>query len=378
METPRRHGRWAPPLTGPVTGYLLVLGGLLLALWNHGPLDVAPALSTGRAGPPIGISLPASVLEGALGSALPLYDWLGPRPRVQAEAELLRLVTAALAWDLDSLRVGDPGSFLFQGLAGVGQPPPTYSAPTVRSVLGMIAPLAAPPPSAAVRNSPLAVPPFPAVPPAVVAGRGPVRVGIYHTRSMESFYPALLAAGRGHPAFARSFEQAISVVAVGGALQRALAGLGVASAHSLAVNDPQGIIGAYLNSLRTARALLHRYPHLGLLLDIARGRGPRQATTVRIHGRSVARVRIVVGSDRRLPNPRWRDNLATARRLEAALERDAPGLSRKIRISPDPLNQQVSPFALTVEIGGVDNTLGEEDRAAAYLAVAAADLVTRP
>lgn len=380
MGTPgRRPGRWTrPSLAGPLAGYLLVLGGLILVLWSHGPLQVSPVLGTGRAPAPIGISLPAPVLEGALASALPLYDWLGPRPAVQAEAELLRLVTVSLAWDFDALHIAQPRSFLFGGLFGTSPPRTVDPASPAPSVLGMIAPLLPPQRNLRVPNSPWAVAPSPRVPPAVVAGRGPVRVGVYHTRSMESFYPALLAVGRGHPAFARSAEQAISVVDVGDALQRDLRSVGVASAHSLAVNDPQGIIGAYLNSLRTARALLQRYPRLELLLDLARGRASRRETTTRIHGHSVARVRIVVGSNRRLPHPRWRANLAMARRLQTALARLAPAIVRRIRISPDPLNQEVSPFALTVEIGGVDSTLGEEDRSAAYLARAIAGLVTRP
>jgi stage II sporulation protein P len=223
------------------------------------------------------------------------------------------------------------------------------------------------PPSAA--HPPNARPPDPAPPPPDVYGTRPL-VAIYHTDSTEAYLPAMRAAGL--PATAPfSRDQAVGVVQVGAVLAQALWRLGVAAVHSRAVNDPDGVIGAYENSQRTARALLAAYPSVRILLDLHRGgAGEAQAPPPPsgTGSEAPAGVVLVVGTDDRLPQPHWRQNLAFARVLAAAAARLYPGWPVAVVVSPNQYNQELSPGALLVEVGGPHTALASADAAARRLA----------
>lgn len=216
------------------------------------------------------------------------------------------------------------------------------------------------PPSS--QHPPNAVPPYPAPPPPDVYGRRPL-VALYSTDSTEA-YPT--RAGIASPAFSR--DQALSVVQVGAVLAQALYRLGVDSVHSRAVNDPDGMIGAYENSQRTAAALVADYPSVRILLDVHRataGEGPDTAAPA---PDGVAAVALVVGTDDRLPDPRWRQNLAFAHVLAAAAERLYPGWPVRVAVSANQYNQELSTGALLVQVGGPRTPLAAADRAALRLA----------
>lgn len=202
-------------------------------------------------------------------------------------------------------------------------------------------------------------------------GRAP-RVGIYQTHSHESFWPEL---GR-TATTAYTTDWSKSIVEVGWWLAQDLHQDGVSVVQSRVDNMNRGILASYNQSYATAQQLLKWYPTVNVLLDIHRGQAAGSETTAEIGGRPTARIRIVVGTDKLLPDPHWRQNLAYARRLAAALGRVAPGIVRQSGIVTVPYryNQQLMAHDLLIEIGGPDNTLGEERRAAGYLARAIARL----
>ncbi len=216
------------------------------------------------------------------------------------------------------------------------------------------------PPSSS--RPPNAVPPYPAPPPPDVYGRRPL-VAIYHTDSTEAYLPAMGAAGGGSQPFSR--DQAVSVVQVGAVLAQTLYRLGVESVHSRAVNDPDGMIGAYENSAKTAQALLAAYPSVRILLDVHRASGGESAPPA---SGGVAAVTLVVGTNDRLPEPHWRQNLAFAHVLAAAAERLYPDWPVRVEISANQYNQELSPGALLVQVGDPATTLTAADAAARRLA----------
>ncbi|MDA8146429.1 MAG: stage II sporulation protein P [Thermaerobacter sp.] len=302
-------------------------------------LPTLAPLSTARSGVLFGIWRPgARVLRFLLDQAAPALSG-APRRGVSPRGSL---------------------SLLLRLLGGVdGTSPAAFLAAAIPALPGV-------PPAPA--NPPGARPPYPTPPTPVLYGRHPL-IGIYHSISKESFLSAL-GAGR-TPLDAYSSDQRRNVVRVGTFLARYLwQNEGLSVAHSLAVNDYQGIIGAYRNSRRTARDLLRRYHRLRVLLDLERGSGTAAQSVTVLRGHRYARVLLVVGTGARLPDPSWHANLSFAHRLAAALRRLAPPLLIGIRESRDRLNQEVLPGALQVEIGGPYNTLRQEQRTSRVLAAA--------
>lgn len=122
---------------------------------------------------------------------------------------------------------------------------------------------------------------------------------------------------------------------------------------------------SYLESEKTVKELLTAYPEAVAVFDIHRdSRQPQNARVLEIKGQAVAHVLIVVGSGERQPFPTWEQNLTFARRIAAKADTLYPGLCQGVRVKGGRYNQHLHTRALLFEIGGVDNTLEEAERAA--------------
>ena len=78
---------------------------------------------------------------------------------------------------------------------------------------------------------------------------------------------------------------------------------------------------------------------------------------------------LVVGTDEGgLSHPDWQENLANALKLQALLNRAAPGLCRSLDLRTERFNQHETPGSLLIEIGSTGNTLAEALRSARILA----------
>lgn len=332
------RGRAAPPAWGHAA--LLALGALVVgavAVWLPGP-----GLGPGGARPVVAAGPAAGRGDGRAWSLLALGV-----PAVAAHA---------LARALSGHGFAQPTA-VWDGRSGAAAAPAQASPPAKATPAGAVR---AYPPSSP--HPPNAVPPYPAPPPPDVYGSKPL-VAIYHTDSMEAYLPAAGAAPAGGQAFSR--DQAVGVVQVGAVLAQALYGLGVDSVHSRAVNDPDGMIGAYENSARTASALLAAYPGVRILLDLHRASSGESAAAA---AGGAAAVALVVGTDDRLPDPHWRRNLAFAHVLAAAAARLYPDWPVRVEVSANQYNQELSPGALLVQVGGPATSLGSADVAARRLA----------
>ncbi|MBX5465858.1 MAG: stage II sporulation protein P, partial [Clostridia bacterium] len=120
--------------------------------------------------------------------------------------------------------------------------------------------------------------------------------------------------------------------------------------------------GAYRRSRRSAVALLARAGST-LLLDLHRDPAAQGRAQVPGLG-DAAPVVLVVGR----ADPHAAANLAFARQLRALAARRYPGLVRGILFSGGNYNQDLSPFALLVELGGADSRPEEVARSADALA----------
>ena len=192
-----------------------------------------------------------------------------------------------------------------------------------------------------------------------------VLVGIYHTHNAESY------AGAGGEE--RNPGGSGDIVSVGETLKKSLENNGVKAAHSLEIHDAEDFMKAYSKSVNTAGKLARDYPSMKLLIDLHRdGLLPgTKKSTVRIEGREVSRVMIVLGKK----NPHWEKDKEIAEELIAYGEKRYPGLFiPKITYAEDArYNQHLSDGALILEIGSQLNTFEEANGTAEVLAEVLAD-----
>lgn len=110
-----------------------------------------------------------------------------------------------------------------------------------------------------------------------------------------------------------------------------------------------------------------------LVLDLHRDSVPAKATTLVLDGERYAKVAFVIGAE----HAGYQSNLAYATTLSEQLNRMVPGISRGIiKKQGDDVNgiynQDLSPYMLLIEFGGVDNNEQELERTMAVLAKAIA------
>jgi len=166
------------------------------------------------------------------------------------------------------------------------------------------------------------------------------------------------------------------VVTVAAALQEALQGqYGIGVARSDRINDAR-YSSSYIESEKTARALLAANPGLKVMLDIHRDFSKlRGQNVIKINGREVAPVLIVVGSDARRPFPNWHQNYAFAKELATLMNELYPGLCLGIKVKEGIYNQHLHPRALLLEVGTANNSTEEAVRSAYLLADVLARLI---
>ena len=160
------------------------------------------------------------------------------------------------------------------------------------------------------------------------------RVVIFHTHTSESYLPI---SGRDHLS-----NGAGDIVQVGDYLSQALEAEGFSVVHDRTLNDLIPFRDAYRRSYDTAERLLRANPQPLALIDLHRDATPGVAGTIELGGEKVARLALVVGTDRLgLPHPHWRENLAFANNLRDAAERLYPGLLARIDLADARYNQHL-------------------------------------
>ncbi|MDQ0198334.1 stage II sporulation protein P [Neobacillus ginsengisoli] len=191
-------------------------------------------------------------------------------------------------------------------------------------------------------------------------------VYIYHTHSWESYLPLLQQVSSSSPDDAVSSNNGANVVEVGDMLAKDLAAKGIGSEHSTidATEKLHEKGWNYNNAYQYSRGLVQEAiasdQDLKFTIDIHRDSQRKNITTTTINNKSYARLDFIVGE----ANPNFKQNLQLAKDLHAAVEKKYPGLSRGIFSKSKSLgngvyNQDLSPRAILIEVGGVDNNLDE-------------------
>lgn len=201
------------------------------------------------------------------------------------------------------------------------------------------------------------------------------KVLIVHTHTSEAYTP--------EPGWEyessdplRTGDAEHSVVRLGTRVAELLNAHGIETLHDTALNDYPSYNGAYERMRQTIEGYLAQYPSIEMVLDLHRDAandpaGMPVAFTAEVDGARCAQLMLVVGSDEGgLTHPDWKENLANALKLQALLNRIAPGLCRDIDLRTERFNQHETPGSLLVEFGCTGNTLAEALRSADYLAQA--------
>ena len=212
-------------------------------------------------------------------------------------------------------------------------------------------------------------------PSALTAKADGPKVLIVHTHTSEAYTP--------EPGWEyessdplRTGDAEHSVVRLGTRVAELLNAHGIETLHDTALNDYPSYNGAYERMRQTIEGYLAQYPSIEMVLDLHRDAandpaGMPVAFTAEVGGARCAQLMLVVGSDEGgLTHPDWKENLANALKLQALLNRIAPGLCRDIDLRTERFNQHETPGSLLVEFGCTGNTLAEALRSADYLAQA--------
>ena len=192
---------------------------------------------------------------------------------------------------------------------------------------------------------------------------------IVHTHSSEAY---TMEAGFEYPESdaLRTLDERYSVIRVGDEIADILTEAGISVLHDTQPNDYPNYNGAYERMRQTIEDYLTEYPSIQMVLDVHRDAaedadGNPVALTAEIDGEACAELMLVVGTDEGgLTHPDWQENLANALKLQALLNRSAPGLCRNLDLRTERFNQHETPGSLLVEVGASGNTLAEALRTA--------------
>lgn len=211
------------------------------------------------------------------------------------------------------------------------------------------------------------------------SGEGP-KVLIVHTHSSEAYTQETgWEYTESDPLRTETRER--SVIRVGDEIASVLEAHGIQTLHDTALNDYPTYNGAYARMQTTIEGYLKKYPSIQMVLDVHRDAaadadGNQVDFTAQIGGESCAQVMLVVGTDEGgLEHPDWEENLANALKLQALLNRNAPGLCRSLDLRTERFNQHETPGSLLAEFGSTGNTLREAIRAGRLFAESLAELI---
>ncbi len=182
------------------------------------------------------------------------------------------------------------------------------------------------------------------------------KVYIYNTHQLENYSASNL----------ESYSITPNVMMASYILREKLNGLGIPS--MVEVNDVTKVLQAnnwnYATSYKVTRMFMESAKKennsLEYFIDVHRDSASRNVTYKEINGTKYARIMFLIG----LEHDNYQPNLALAEALNKKMEEKAKGISRGIYKKEGPgvngiYNQDFSPKAMLIEVGGVDNTIDE-------------------
>ncbi|MEK4701799.1 stage II sporulation protein P [Solibacillus sp. FSL R7-0668] len=201
-------------------------------------------------------------------------------------------------------------------------------------------------------------------------------VYIYHSHSRESFLPYLKDTIRPEEAYHSLANITLVGKMLGRAMEQRGMGTQVDTTDVVQILDSRNL--DYTSSYNISRELVQlaqsENKNLEYLIDIHRDSLRKENTTAEINGEKFAELLFVVGTG----HVDFEKNLQFANDLHTLLENKYPSLSKGIiqkssNQGNGVYNQDLSPNALIIEIGGVDNKVEELHRSTEALAEVLSD-----
>jgi stage II sporulation protein P len=198
------------------------------------------------------------------------------------------------------------------------------------------------------------------------------QVLIYHTHTTESYLKSL----KDKSVDSRTTNSNFNVVRVGEELTKNLQKYKIGVLHNSTIHDID-YNQSYGKSLKTLTSYVDKYKSLNMTIDLHRDAigGEKLRVVKNINGKNAARVMFVIGTDQKLSNPNWKENLKLALKVQKRLNEICPGLAKPIYISKSRYNQHLTNGSVIIEVGGDGNVLDECLLSTKYLAQAINDVV---
>lgn len=202
---------------------------------------------------------------------------------------------------------------------------------------------------------------------------GQPAVLILHTHSTESYTKT--DEDYAETSDYRTLDENYNMLSIGARVAEILEQNGISVLQDRSLHDYPSYNGSYADARASIERYLEEYPTVRLILDLHRdasdGVNGQLRTEALIGGEPCAQLMLVMGTDAAgQKHDRWQENFALALKLQAQLERQAPGITRPTILRAQRFNQDMSPGALLVEVGAAGNTHPEAIRAAEELAKA--------
>lgn len=204
--------------------------------------------------------------------------------------------------------------------------------------------------------------------------KGP-QILVYHTHTTESFLKSIDELAMKNVA-SRTTNSNYNVTRVGDALISNLKKYDIDVLHNTTIHD-KDYNSSYVKSLKTLTKYVDEYPSLKMTIDLHRDAigGEKLRVVKNVGGKKVAQIMFVIGTDSKLSNPMWKENLKLAIKIQARLNEICPGIAKPIYISKNRYNQHLTNGSVIIEIGGDGNVIDECVRSTSYLARAINDVI---
>lgn len=199
------------------------------------------------------------------------------------------------------------------------------------------------------------------------------KVLILHTHATES-YTKTDENYKESSAF-RTLDTDYNMVSIGTRVAELLQQAGITVIHDRELHDYPSYNGSYNHARKSIQSVLEDYPSICLVLDLHRDASGDLNNQFRpvteVDGADTAQIMLVMGTNAAgLKHPKWEENLSLGLKLQAQLERQAPGITRAISLRSQRFNQDMTTGSLLIEMGAAGNTHAEALRAAEQLAKA--------
>ena len=177
----------------------------------------------------------------------------------------------------------------------------------------------------------------------------------------------------------RTLDESYNMLSVGDALAQVLEENGITVLHDRTLHDYPSYNGSYTHARSAIAEYLAQYPSIKLVLDLHRDASgdinDQLRTEAVVDGQTCAQLMLVMGTNASgLDHPDWETNLSLGVKLQAQLERIAPGITRPMSLRAQRFNQDMTTGSLLIEVGAAGNTHEEAVRTARVLGNAIAAL----